>query len=120
MRFPHRILSLYGGTGSIQHEKTLPSILRTLSFETNLGRFLAQIGSAWFKQRRKYKVYKERWLKFSTVITVSENNGMGEGSHSVGLKHAAFNLPNDHANSSTCLDDHAIMAIFETCAVKNA
>ena len=45
---------------------------------------------------------------------------MGEGSHSVDLKHAAFNLPNDHANILACLDDRAIMAIFETCTVKNA
>ena len=51
---------------------------------------------------------------------VSENDGMGEGSHSVGLKHATFNLPNDHANNLACLDDHAIMEIFETCAIKNA
>ena len=54
------------------------------------------------------------------MITVSENDGMGEVSHSFGLKHAAFNLPNDHANSLACLDDRAIMEIFETCAVKNA
>ena len=51
---------------------------------------------------------------------VSENDGMGEGSHSVDLKRVAFNLPNDHANSSECLADRAIMAIFETCAIKNA
>ena len=62
---------------------------------------------------------RERWLKFSTVIMVSENDGMGEGSHCFGLKRAAFNLPNDHANSSTCFHDHAIMAIFEMCAIKN-
>ena len=43
---------------------------------------------------------------------VSENDGMGKGLHSVGLKCAAFNLPNDHANISACLDDRAIMAIF--------
>ena len=65
----------------------------------------------------EYRVCRERWLKFSIVIIVSESDGMGEGSHSVGLNRAAFNLPNDHANSSACLDDHAIMAIFETCAV---
>ena len=63
---------------------------------------------------------RERWLKRSTVVMVSENDGMGEGSHSVGLKSAAFNLPNDHINSVACLDDRAIMAIFETCAIKNA
>ena len=50
---------------------------------------------------------------------VSESNGMGEGLHSASLKCAAFNLPNDHANSLACLDDRAIMAIFEMCAVKN-
>ena len=60
---------------------------------------------------------RERWLKCSTVITVSENDGMGEGSHSVDLKHAAFNLPNDHANISSCLNDRSIMEIFGTCAV---
>ena len=54
------------------------------------------------------------------MITVSENDGMGEGSHSVGLKHVAFNLPNDHANNSTCLDDRATMEIFETCAIKKS
>ena len=63
---------------------------------------------------------RERWLKCSIVVMVSENYGMGEGSHSVGLKRAAFNIPNDHSNSSTCLDDRAIMVIFEMCAVKNA
>ena len=62
---------------------------------------------------------RERWLKCSTVITVSENDGMGEGLHSVCLKCVAFNLPNDHANKSACLDDRAIMAIFETCVIKN-
>ena len=51
---------------------------------------------------------------------VSESDGMREGSHSVGLKHATFNLPNDHANISACLDDRSIMAIFKTCAVKNS
>ena len=51
---------------------------------------------------------------------VSESDGMREGSHSVGLKHATFNLPNDHANKSACLNNRAIMEIFETCAVKNA
>ena len=63
---------------------------------------------------------RERWLKCSTVITVSENDGMGEGSHSVDSKRATFNLPNDHANNSACLDDRAIIEIFETCAIKNA
>ena len=63
---------------------------------------------------------RERWLKCSTVITVSENGGMGEGLHNVGLKRAAFNLQNDHANNSACLDNRAIMVIFETCAIKNA
>ena len=52
------------------------------------------------------------------MVTVSENDGMGEGLHSVDLKCAAFNLPNYHANNLACLDDHAIMEIFETCAVK--
>ena len=63
---------------------------------------------------------RERWLKWSTVITVSENDGMEEGSHSVGLKLTTFNVPNDHANNLTFLDDHSIMAIFEMCAIKNA
>ena len=45
---------------------------------------------------------------------------MEKGSHSVDLKHAAFKLSNDHTNSSTCLDDRAIMAIFEMCVVKDA
>ena len=45
---------------------------------------------------------------------------MGEGSQSVDLKHVTFNLPNDHANSSTCLGDRSIMEIFEMCAIKNA
>ena len=57
---------------------------------------------------------RERWIKRSTVVTASENDGMGEGSHNVGLKCVAFNLPNDHANILTCLDDRAIMEIFET------
>ena len=51
------------------------------------------------------------------MITISEIDGMGEGPHSVGLKRAAFNLPNDHANISVCLNDHSIMEIFGTCAV---
>ena len=63
---------------------------------------------------------RERWLKCSTVITVNENDGMGEGSHSVSLKRGAFNLPNDHANNSTCLDDRSIMEIFKMCTIKNA
>ena len=62
---------------------------------------------------------EEMQLTHSIVVMVSENDGMGEGSHSFDLKCVTFNLSNDHANNSTCLDDRAIMAIFETCAVKN-
>ena len=40
--------------------------------------------------------------KFSIVVMVSENDGMGEDSHTVDLKCTAFNLPNEHANSSAC------------------
>ena len=46
--------------------------------------------------------------------------GMERGSHSVDLKHASFNRLNDHANSSACLENHAIMEIFEMCVVKDA
>ena len=45
---------------------------------------------------------------------------MERGSHNVDLKHVLFNRSNDHANNLACLDDRAIMAIFETCAIKNA
>ena len=58
--------------------------------------------------------FQERWLKFSTVITVSDGDGMGKG---LVLKRATFNLPNDHANSSACLNNRAIMENFGTCEV---
>ena len=48
---------------------------------------------------------------------VSENDEMGEGLHSVDLKHASLNLSNDHAISAAHLADHAIMEIFEMCAI---
>ena len=62
---------------------------------------------------------EERWLTNSTVVMVSESDGVERGSHGVDLKRASFNRSNDHTNSSTCLDDHAIIEIFETCAIKD-
>ena len=61
---------------------------------------------------------EERWLKNSIVVTVIESNRMERGSHNVDLKCTSFNRSNDYTNNSACLDDLAIMAIFETCAVK--
>ena len=45
---------------------------------------------------------------------------MERGPHSVDLKHASFNLSNDHAISSARLTNRAIMEIFETCDVEVA
>ena len=52
------------------------------------------------------------------MVPVSENDGMRRGSHSVYLKHASFDLSNDHTIGIACLTDHAIMAILEMCAVE--
>ena len=51
---------------------------------------------------------EERWLTHSIVVMVSESDGMEIGLHNVYLKCSSFNRSNDHANNSTCLDDHAI------------
>ena len=63
---------------------------------------------------------EEGWLTNSTVVTVSESDGLERGLQSVDLKCASFNRSNDHATNSACLDDRAIMEILETCAVKDA
>ena len=63
--------------------------------------------------------FQERWLKFSIIIIVSDGNGLEEGSHSANLKRSAFNLPNNHATSSACLNNRSIMEnVWSVCRPK--